>query len=270
MSGIRKMIRKAMNRFDYDITTLYYKGSEKYKVASGIEGLNLYDTPTGKYYLPSFLKKDVVANTIKRGFNYDDEIIALAKKYIRPGSAFLDVGANYGQMSVVISKFVESNGGGKVYSFEAEPFIGEILQKNVEMNHCSNIKIVLGAVHNKSGEKLIFPEPDFKRFDSYGSYGIDPSATEGRVVETLTIDSLGIQEPVSFIKVDIQGSDLFALQGAKETILKNKPVIVFEFEQQFQNEFKTSFNDYVEFVHSIDYKFAEVLSLVNYLIVPNN
>lgn len=267
---LKKLIRKILNRFDYDITTMYYKGTEKYKVSTDEKVLNLYDTPTGKFYLPSFLNKDLVANTIKRGLVYDEEIIELAKKYITPGSAFLDVGANYGQMSIVLAKFMESQGGGKVYAFEAEPFVGEILQKNVQINRCSNIEIVMGAVHYKNGEKLVFPEPDFKRFHSYGSYGIDPLASSGRTVETLTIDSLQIQEKVSFIKVDIQGSDLFALQGARETILKNKPVIIFEFEEQFQKEFKTSFNDYTEFVKSIDYKFVEIVSLVNYLIVPNN
>ncbi|MBK8610795.1 MAG: FkbM family methyltransferase [Chitinophagaceae bacterium] len=205
-----------------------------------------------------------------RGVHYDDEIIELAKKYIRPGTAMLDVGANYGQMSVVLSKHMEASGGGKVYAFEAEPFVGEVLKKNVAINNRNNIEIVMGAVHFQSGIKLIFPEPDFKRFDSYGSYGIDPQATKGREVETLTIDSLGITEKVSFIKVDIQGSDLFALQGAKETILRDKPVIIFEFEEQFQDEFKTCFNDYVEFVRSVNYKFTNIISHVNYLIVPND
>lgn len=267
---MKTTIRKILNSFGYDICKTYYTGTEKFKINSNEKGLNLYDTPTGKFFLPDFLKKDIVANTIKRGLVYDNEIIELAKKYITSETSFLDIGANYGQMSVVVSKIIESKGKGKVYSFEAEPFVGEVLQKNVKLNNCKNVEIVLGAVHNKSGEKLIFPEPDFKRFDSYGSFGIDPEATAGRTVETLTIDELNIQEKISFIKVDIQGSDLFALQGAKNTILKNKPVIVFEFEEQLQNEFKTSFNDYVEFVRSINYKFISILGLVNYIIIPND
>ncbi len=267
---MRKTIRNFLNRFNYDITKVYYNGSEKFKIASNEKGLNLYKTPTGSFYLPANLKKDLVANTIKRGSVYDEEIIELAKKYITPNSSILDVGANYGQMSVVLSKHIENVGTGKVYSFEAEPFVGEILRKNVQINNAKNIEVVLGAVHFKGGEKLVFPEPDFKRFNSYGSYGIDPLATKGRTVETLTIDSLNIKEKISFIKVDIQGSDLFALQGAKETILKNKPVIIFEFEEQFQKEFNTSFNDYVDFVKSIDYKFVEIISMVNYIIVPIN
>lgn len=267
---IKNVIRKFLNKYGYDITLLYYKGSNRYKISSDIERLNLYDTPTGKYYLPSFLKKDGIANTIQRGFIYDNEMVEMAKKYITPKSAFLDVGANFGQMSIVLSKFINSIGGGKIYAFEAEPFVGDILQKNVKINHCDNIEVILGAVHNKNGDTLIFPEPDFKQFDTYGSYGVQPLASEGRKVTTVTIDSLNIKDKVSFIKVDVQGSDLFALQGAKETILKNKPVIVFEFEQPLQTEFETTFNDYAEFVRSINYKFVEVVSSINYVIAPND
>ena len=243
--------------------------SEKYKIPSTLEGLNLYDTPTGKYYLPSFLKYDYVANSIKQGISFDEEIIDIIKKYYKPGTAILDIGANYGQMSVLLSQFVENKGKGKIYSFEAEPFVGNILQKNISINNCNNASVVMGAVYNKVGEKLIFPEPDFKRFSSFGSYGIDPLAKNGRVVETITIDSLNIPEVVSFIKVDIQGSDLFALQGARDTIMKYKPAIIFEYEEQFQEEFKTNFNDYVEFVRSINYKFVKTVMEINYLIVPN-
>jgi len=267
---MRKAIRNFLNRFGYDIVKLYSTGSEKFKINTPQKGLDLYDTPTGKYYLPNFLQRDLVSNTIKRGLVYDDEIVELIRKNMPADSSFLDMGANYGQMSVLISKHIKSIGKGRVYSFEAEPFVGEILQKNAEINDCANMNIVHGALHNKTGEKLIFPEPDFKRFDSYGSYGIDPKAVTGRTVETITVDSMNISDTIGFIKVDIQGSDLFALQGAKETIMKSRPVIVFEFEEQLQKEFKTSFNDYVEFVRSIDYKFVEVISGLNYVVVPNN
>jgi len=223
---IKKILIKILGKFGIAIKVTRLI-SEKYKIESGKDGLNLYATPTGKYFLPSFVKSDFVANAIKEGVCFDQEIIDVAKIYFKPNTAFLDIGANYGQMSVMLSQFIETSGGGKVYSFEAEPFVGDILKKNIAINNCKNTQVVLGAVYSKTGEKVVFPEPDFKRFSSYGSYGIDPTAKEGRTVETITIDSLQIPEQISFIKIDIQGSDLFALQGAKETILKNKPAIIF-------------------------------------------
>ena len=41
-------------------------------------------------------------------------------------------------------------------------------------------------------------------------------------------------------------------------------------EQPVQKEFKTSFNDYAEFVRSIDYKFGDIVSEINYIITLNN
>ncbi len=263
---IKKILRKILNRGGYDIIKLNY-GSEKYRKNSSFKELNFYDTPTGKYYLPSKLKKDTVANAIKNGDYFEKEVIQIAKNYIKRGTAVLDVGANYGQMSVLFSSLVGETGA--VYAFEAEPIIFEILKKTFAVNNCNNVFTIPGAVYNKLGEKLVFPEPDFKRFESYGSYGIDPNAKIGRIVESVTIDSLEIKQPISFMKVDVQGSDLFAMQGAKETILKNKMPILFEFEQQFQEEFNTTFNDYVEFVKSINYRFEAVIMGINYLIVPN-
>ena len=266
---IKKLLIGIFKKLGFEVKVNKLAITEKYKIRSDKEGLNLYDTPTGKFYLPSDLKTDHVANTIKKGLCFDEEIIEVAKQYIKKDTAVLDIGANYGQMTVVLSKHIAGMGAGKVYSFEAEPFVGKVLQNNVEINHCRNVEVILGAVYYKAGEKVVFPEPDFKRFGAYGSYGIDPLATSGRTVETLTIDSLQIKEPISFIKVDIQGSDLFALQGAKETILKNKPAIIFEYEEQFQEEFKTGFNDYIEFVRSINYKFVKTYMGINYLVVPD-
>ena len=267
---LKKLLVALFKKMGFNVKFTKLGVTEKFKVSSGKDGLNLYNTPSGKYYLPSWLHDDDVANAIKKGLCFDEEIITVAKKYFRKGTAILDIGANYGQMSVILSKFIAENGGGKLYSFEAEPFVGQVLKSNIEINNCDNVAVVLGAVYNKAGEKVIFPEPDFKKFKAYGSYGIDPAATSGRTIDTLTIDSLQIKEPVSFIKVDIQGSDLFALQGARETILKYKPAIIFEYEEQFQQQFRTGFNDYVEFINSLDYKFVGTFMDINYLVIPKD
>ena len=70
------------------------------------------------------------------------------------------------------------------------------------------------------------------------------------------------------MKVDIQGSDLAALHGSINTIKKHKMPIIFEYEEQFQQDFNTSFQDYVDFVNSIGYKFIKTVQDINYLIVP--
>ena len=44
--------------------------------------------------------------------------------------------------------------------------------------------------------------------------------------------------------------------------------IIFEFEQELQKDFGTTFQDYVEFADDINYKFAEVVNEINYVLLP--
>jgi hypothetical protein len=84
----------------------------------------------------------------------------------------------------------------------------------------------------------------------------------------LKIDDIEFDKPISFIKIDIQGGDLFALKGAKETIKKYKMPIIFEYEYAFEEELGLNFQEYVDFVDEIDYKFVNVIMGQNYLIMP--
>lgn len=231
-----------------------------------IPRLGFHKTKTGNYYLPEGIATDVIINAIKRGDIFEPQILDVARRYIKPGTAVLDVGANFGQMSVLFSPLVGERG--RVFAFEADDFIYDALNKNIDANERSNITAVFGAVSDKDGEVVFYPTPDFKRFGSYGSYGIDPKAKEGRKVPTITIDKMAIELPISFMKVDIQGSDLFALRGAVKTIEKNRMPIIFEFEEQFQEEFGTSLKDYMDFVEDIGYRVEEIVDGINYLVVP--
>lgn len=229
--------------------------------------LSLFKTPIGNYYLPADVEQDIIVNEMKAGRVFEPEIVEVAKQYITDGSTVLDVGANFGQMALLFSQFVGEKG--RILAFEADHFTFSVLEKNIAANSRTNIMPISKAVYDKSGEVMFYPVPDFKRFSSYGSYGLDPNAREGRKVETIAIDSLNIQSPISFMKVDVQGSDLFVLRGAVETIRRHQMPIIFEYEEQFQEEFKTSWNDYLKLIELIDYKIERVINNMNYLIVPN-
>lgn len=259
---MKHLLKSFANRFGYDISRLPAPPAEK--IGTQIDGLELFETPLGKFYLPLDAPNDVVINCIKEGKVFEPEIVDTAARFIKPGTTVLDVGANFGQMSLLFSKLVGD--AGVVYAYEADDFVFDILKKNIEANNCTNIVPVFGAVYNESGKEFFFPKQDFERFEAYGSYGIAPKAEGGRTVTSLMIDDIDFAAPVSFMKVDVQGSDLFAMQGARRTIEKHKMPILFEYEEQFQDEFGTCFQDYVDFVRSINYTFAEIVIDINYLI----
>lgn len=265
---IKNSIRGLLQKFGYDLVkTFDYNYGQQYKRKSNEADFDYYETPTGNYYLPKNLRGDSVANAIKDGKLFDKHIIDLSKAYVKPGSIILDIGANFGQMAVEFSRTYPSN---IIYAFEAQEMVYHILEKNIKVNNAANVKTFYNAVYDKNDIELIFPVPDLLRFPSYGSYGIDLKAKTGKVVKSITIDSLDFNLPVSFMKVDIQGSDLAAMRGAVNTIKKYQMPIIFEYEEEFQSEFNTSFQDYVDFVNSIGYKFVKTLENINYLIIPNH
>lgn len=258
---MKKIIASVFHAFGLEISK--YKGHQKSKKT---KNLTLHKTVTGNYYLPTDAHDDIVANAIKNNQIFEKDVVDLASKYIKPGNNVLDIGANFGQMSILFSDMVGENG--KVYSFDADDWIYEIFNKNIEANNKTG-KIIphFGAVHNVAGETLIFPEQNFEEFGSYGSYGIDYNAKKGREIKTITIDSLQIEAPIHFMKIDIQGGDLQALQGAVKTIEKNRMPILFEYEYHFEEKFNMCFQDYVDFVQSINYKFHKVVNGHNFLII---
>ena len=226
----------------------------------------MFNIPSGMYVVPGDAEADLISRTIAQGAIFEEEIVSTAQEFLKAGDTVFDVGANLGQMTVLLARAVGP--AGKVVAFEADDYIADLLRLNVELNALTNVEIVEGGVWNQSGLPLRYPKPDLQRFGTYGSYGIDPLASEGRIVRSLTIDSLEYPSPVSFLKVDIQGSDLFGLQGAVDTIRRDRMPILFEYEPLLQDQFRTSLDDYLAFVEQIDYRVERVINGINYLILP--
>jgi FkbM family methyltransferase len=225
-------------------------------------GLAYYETDIGNYFLPSDAPDDIIARYMRAGRVFEPEVVEIARRYIKPGTAAIDVGANFGQMAILFSGM-----GAKVYAIEAQQIVYDILVKNIEANSADIIPI-FKAAYTETGKSFRFPKPDFVQWGAYGSYNLPLDASEGDPVDSIMIDDIDIRQPVSFMKVDVQGCDLFAMQGAIETIAEHRMPILFEFEQRFQGEYRTSFEDYVAFTRSINYRFAETVLDINYLIVP--
>jgi FkbM family methyltransferase len=256
-----KNVRKIIGIIVYDILGFPKPNNKSIRT----EKLSFHNTRTGNYYLPADAHLDEIACAIKNNVVFDANIYEVAKKYIKPETTALDLGSNFGQMAILMSNLVGEKG--KVHAFEADDFVFSILKKNIEENS-KNIIAHFGAVHDKSNETLYFPEQDFKRYGTYGSYGIDYVNGKGRPVKTITIDNINFDLPVSFMKIDIEGGELLALKGAIKTINKYRMPIIFEYVSVHEEELNLSFQSYVEFVDAINYKFERVVDNMNYLIIP--
>lgn len=221
--------------------------------------MNLYQTATGNYWLPD-PERDCVLHAIINNQIWDNNLVQFVQSKILPDDVILDVGGNFGQMAVLFSKMSKH-----VHVFEADPFIYDTLVKNLSENNCSNVTAHKVAVWHESNVELLYPKADFNRFESWGSFGIDPKALEGQPIKSITIDSLDLPK-VDLIKIDIQGSDLNAMKGAVNTIAKFKPIIIFEYEPLFNNQFNVNWEDYQSFIDSIGYHITFNIDNDNFVI----
>ena len=226
----------------------------------------MFNIPSGTYVAPGDAEADLISRAIAQGAIFEEEIVSTAQDFLKAGDTVFDVGANLGQMTVLFARAVGV--AGKVVAFEADDYIADLLRLNVELNSLTNVEVVEGGVWNQPGCRCGILNPTSSVLALMALMGIDPLASEGRIVRSLTIDSLEYPSPISFLKVDIQGSDLFGLQGAVDTIRRNRMPILFEYEPLLQDQFRTSLDDYLAFVEQIHYRVERVINGINYLILP--
>ena len=115
-----------------------------------IKKLKLYKTKTGNYYLPQFALKDLIRNEIIDNKKIDKKVYETAVKYVKDDTIVLDVGANFGQLSVLLSMCKKNV---EVYSFEASKYLFEILKKNIQVNN-ANVKLFHNLVGNENEQEL--------------------------------------------------------------------------------------------------------------------
>ncbi|MBN2029517.1 FkbM family methyltransferase [bacterium] len=151
---------------------------------------------------------------------YDRQTLAVFKRYLKPDSNCIDIGAHRGSM---LREIIARAPEGKHFAFEPLPEPAQYLAKafpDVEVhplalsNHSGEVAFTLATEHpTRSSFKLTDPT--------------EPKETI--TVKTERLDNvIPADLPIRLIKLDVEGAELQVLQGGIKTIRKNKPVIVFE------------------------------------------
>ena len=265
-----KFIRNKLKEFFDSKRYLYFLPKFLRLKIFNIKKLKYYETKTGKYFLPQYAYKDIIRNCIINDLIFDDHIYKIAKKYIKPNTIVLDLGSNFGQLGILFSK-VHKNVD--VYCFEASKYIFKILKKNIEVNKASAIPLNY-IISNQSGIRLKIKTASLKEYNTYGSnkieIGYQNSDKDLEEVKVRKIDDFEFKKKISFMKIDIQGYDLKALQGAVKTITKHKMPIIFEYTPEFSKELKYTFDDFEKFINNVDYYIAKKIDYYNYLVKPKS
>ena len=102
-----------------------------------LTGLSRLFTIQLEGYALRFYPTNVSANLwINADSRFHD--LSLFKDYCRPGDTVVDVGANIGEVSIVLSQRVGTTG--QVFAFEPQPRVFQYLLGNLALNRCSNVR----------------------------------------------------------------------------------------------------------------------------------
>tara|TARA_X000001036_G_scaffold387436_1_gene383164 strand:+ start:55 stop:783 length:729 start_codon:yes stop_codon:yes gene_type:complete len=163
-----------------------------------------------------FASPQVLLKASKHGI--ENSLTRTIIKIIKKDSNIIDIGANYGFITLALASYIK-NDGGIIYSFECDKNIFRNLKASIKKNNLKNIKpynTILGENNNSKIQ---------------------------------TADSILMNESsiIDLIKIDTDGSDLECLKGCSNIIKSSHPIIVIEINNNMRLV--------VDYLKQLQYKF---------------
>lgn len=188
------------------------------------------------------------------------------KKNIKYGQTVIDLGANIGYFTLLFSGLVGSTG--HVYAFEPEPENANLLRKNLELNSIKNVTVIQKAVDSKVTTRLLHINKKNR-----GNHQI---FYEGEYRETIEVQSTTLDDyfsnqdlKIDWIKMDIEGAEVEALQGMKNLIYHNpKLILVTEIFAPGLIAAGSSVEEYILALNDLKFEFEKIdegLKSINHL-----
>jgi FkbM family methyltransferase len=137
---------------------------------------------------------------------------------------FIDVGANIGNHSIMLSEYFNT-----VISVEPNTFCAKCIELNAELNNIENISVVeVGLGTQQAKMRLIIPTNDFSSgYISDNTAGTDTSVQE---VDVITLNNLEkrVGKGVSFVKIDAEGMERDIIDSGDVFFKSHQPLVAFE------------------------------------------
>ena len=196
----------------------------------------------------------------------EDDNIKFISSLIKADDVFFDVGANVALFSLQMDAMTK---GLTYYAFEPLPPTFAKLQKTLKLNNAKNINAFNVGMSDKKGSfdfylpgtseaaslKPVTDEFYLKESDASGKY-VGGNKMEKVLCQVTTLDDFCTENNISrmdFLKIDVEGNEIFALKGATNTLTTLKPMIYCEMLRKHAARFGYHPNDIIAMMKGSGY-----------------
>ncbi len=155
-----------------------------------------------------------------------EDLMRFGDRFLKVGDVVIDGGANQGVFTTAFASQVGPTG--RVIAIEPMGYAVDRVKQNAALNEMGELVHVVQRALSDAHETVTL---DLSRGVGAASITNDYGRADTTDVETTTIDALVSDHKLSkvdFIKLDIEGAELKALLGAKNTLANSKPTICME------------------------------------------
>ena len=156
--------------------------------------------------------------------DYDTLTKLIVERELKPTSCCVDVGCHSGE---ILDMMLETAKDGNFYCFEPIPDLASGLRGKYPRPNVHIFEMALSDKIGSASFNYVTSNPGYsgilkRHYDR-------PHEADRKInVELNTLDNIMGSTQVDFIKIDVEGAELQVLRGAKQTIARDRPLIVFE------------------------------------------
>lgn len=184
---------------------------------------------------------------------YEKLELNLIKHSLQKGDVFVDIGANIGLYTLLASSLIGEEG--KVLAFEPSTLNNERLRRNISLNKFENIVVEKVGVFDRDTQLAIYNNTKEANQGMVSSYLTEYSSSE--TIDAISLDNYLHRYPlpkINFIKMDIEGGEYPALLGMKNTLLKYKPTLLIEIDDEILQRTPYTSQQIFSYLKELGYK----------------
>lgn len=194
------------------------------------KSFEIVPTLYGNFLINEF---DYIGDHIKKNESWEPHLYNFYSQILTKDDVCVDAGANLGYHAIQFGNLSK-----RVYSFEPQPMIFNQLCANILFNDLNDVitpyRLGLGDKETVA-QMWDIENENFGNVYNWGGRGIEHNQAaytsdevrEQDQIKVVPLDSFNFTS-VNLFKMDIQGYEWYALQGAEQFLNNNKPVILLE------------------------------------------